>query len=213
MKERHYSPVDRLLIHVDVAVRTVLGSTTAGRPNPAAGLVEPVLEDEDRKESARLMRVNHAGEVAAQALYEGQALTARGSKTRAELEKAAAEERDHLAWCSERVHQLGGRLSLLNPFWYGGSLAIGALAGLAGDRWNLGFLAETERQVVTHLEGHLQRLPTEDQKSREIVKQMREDEARHAATATRSGGLPLPGPVNRLMRLASRLMTRTAYWL
>lgn len=159
------------------------------------------------------MRVNHCGEICAQALYQGQALTARDSAAREALHAAAREETEHLAWTERRIEELGGRKSLLNPLWYAGSFAMGAAAGLLGDKWNLGFLAETERQVVSHLEGHLEGLPGDDAKSRAIVEHMREDEARHAGTAVEHGGAELPAPVKSAMRLASRVMTRTAYHL
>ena len=156
------------------------------------------------------MRVNHAGEVCAQALYQGQALTARGQQTRSQMEQAAEEENDHLIWCRHRVHELGGHTSLLNPLWYTGSLAIGAFSGLLGDRWSLGFLAETERQVVKHLDGHLQRLPEDDEKSRAILKQMKIDEGEHCTTALDAGGSELPVPARKLMTLVSRVMTTAA---
>ena len=211
---RRYSWLDNIIIQADRGLRTVFGSPpVTERPNPTAGLMEAELIARERQHSARLMQVNHAGEVAAQALYQGQALTAKLPKVRTQLERAALEENDHLAWCEARARELGGRTSLLNPVWYAGSLAIGALAGLAGDRWSLGFLAETERQVVAHLDGHLRRLPPQDNKSRAILEQMREDEGRHAITAQRAGGASLPGPIKKLMQLTSRLMTETAYWL
>lgn len=159
------------------------------------------------------MRVNHAGEVCAQALYQGQALTARNTDVRAKLERAAQEENDHLAWTAERLGELGARPSYLNPLWYTGSLAIGAIAGMIGDRWSLGFLAETEHQVVEHLEGHLTRLPAEDRRSRALVEQMREDEGRHATTALEAGASELPLPARRIMRLVAKVMTTTAYWI
>ena len=159
------------------------------------------------------MRINHAGEVCAQALYQGQALFARDATARAALERAAAEEWDHLAWCAERLRELEQRPSHLDPLWYGGSLALGALAALAGDRWSLGFVVETERQVERHLESHLERLPVADQRSRAIVAQMRSDEAAHADMALAQGGTPLPAPVRALMRLTARLMTASAYWI
>ncbi len=159
------------------------------------------------------MRVNHAGEVAAQALYRGHALSAGKPELRAHMERAAAEESDHLAWCEQRVRELGGRTSVLNPLWYAGSFAIGALTGLAGDKWSLGFVAETERQVVKHLETHLQRLPEGDEQSRAILEQMRDDEARHATVAIEAGAAPLPEPLKRAMALTSRVMTHSAYWL
>jgi len=156
------------------------------------------------------MRVNHVGEVCAQALYSGQALTAKNETVRVELEQAAREETDHLAWCEARINELGGRKSLLNPLWYGGAFGIGVAAGLLGDKWNLGFLAETERQVEAHLDGHLQQLPAADSRSRAVVEQMKADEARHAQTAVDHGGAPLPAPVQLAMRLAADVMRQTA---
>jgi ubiquinone biosynthesis monooxygenase Coq7 len=159
------------------------------------------------------MRVNHSGEICAQALYHGQALTARDAQAKDALEHAAQEETEHLAWTERRIEELGGRKSLLNPLWYASSFAIGAAAGLLGDRWNLGFLAETERQVVAHLEGHLRRVPAEDEKSRAILEQMKDDESRHATSALQHGAAALPGPARFVMRLASRVMTRAAFWV
>ncbi len=159
------------------------------------------------------MRVNHAGEIAAQGLYQGQALTAKSPHARAALTRAAAEEGDHLAWCRERLDELGARTSLLNPLWYAGSVAIGALAGLAGDRASLGFMAETERQVEGHLAGHLERLPSDDVRSRTIVQQMQADEIGHGRDAIAAGGAELPSPVPALMRMTARIMTATAYWI
>jgi ubiquinone biosynthesis monooxygenase Coq7 len=167
----------------------------------------------ERQIAAALMRVNHTGEICAQALYQGQALTARNATARAALEQAAAEETDHLAWTAQRIEELGGRASLLNPLWYAGSFALGAAAGFLGDKWNLGFLAETERQVEGHLEGHLDRLPAQDEKSRAIVNEMKVDEARHARTALEHGAAELPEPAKLAMKLGSRVMTRTAYWI
>lgn len=214
MDARQYSPFDRLLINVDRGLRTVFGRPeTSGRPDPAAACAESELNERERDEAARLMRVNHAGEVSAQALYQGQALTARLPQVRAKMEQAALEENDHLEWCARRARELGGRTSVLNPFWYAGSLAIGALAGWAGDKWSLGFIVETERQVVRHLDGHLQRLSPRDGKSRAILEQMRIDESHHATTALNAGGAPLPAPVRGLMRLTSKVMTKTAYWI
>ena len=159
------------------------------------------------------MRVNHVGEICAQALYQSQALTAKDPSLRAKMQSAADEEVDHLAWCEQRLEELGSRKSILNPVWYAGSFAIGAAAGIAGDKWNLGFVAETERQVVEHLESHLTVLPEQDRRSREVVEQMKQDEAEHARMAVGAGAAALPAPVKSLMKLASRVMTRTAYWL
>jgi ubiquinone biosynthesis monooxygenase Coq7 len=159
------------------------------------------------------MRINHAGEVAAQALYQGQALTARNEAVAAEMRQAASEETDHLAWCEQRISELGGRTSVLNPLWYAGSWAIGALAGAIGDRVSLGFITETEKQVESHLQSHLQRLPESDTASRAILEQMKTDEIRHGARAEALGGMSLPLPIRAAMRLTSRLMTRSTYWI
>jgi ubiquinone biosynthesis monooxygenase Coq7 len=212
MDIRKQSPIDRFILQADQALRTVFTEPAgSGRNNPGETAIENELAPQDRAQSLCLMRVNHAGEVCAQALYQGQALTARNRETRAQMQQAAIEENDHLAWCRQRIHQLGGHTSLLNPLWYAGSLAIGATSGLLGDKWSLGFLAETEQQVVRHLDGHLQRLPEADHKSQAILEQMKADEAKHRDTAKDAGGVPLPGPVKKLMTLASRVMTTTAY--
>ncbi|MBL8539136.1 MAG: 2-polyprenyl-3-methyl-6-methoxy-1,4-benzoquinone monooxygenase, partial [Betaproteobacteria bacterium] len=174
---------------------------------------EAGLSDEEKKLSAALMRVNHCGEICAQALYQGQGLTARDGEVKTELQQTAREETEHLAWTEQRIHELGGRKSLLNPLWYGGSFLIGAAAGALGDRWNLGFLAETERQVEQHLKGHLSRLPAQDLRSRAIVDQMKRDEMRHAVTAVSHGGADLPAPVRAVMKLSARVMTTTAHWV
>jgi ubiquinone biosynthesis monooxygenase Coq7 len=176
-------------------------------------LPEVELTDTEKNETTALMRVNHVGEICAQALYQGQALTARNAEVQQALTQAAREETEHLAWTERRIAELGGRKSLLNPLWYGGSFAIGAIAGMLGDKWNLSFLAETERQVEVHLAGHLQRLPQHDGKSRAIVAQMQVDEAGHATTAMSYGGAELPAPVKLAMQLGSKVMTRTAYWV
>ena len=211
--ERHLTPVDRLIQEFDRALRTVAAANVAARPNPAGGTPESVPDHPARRHAAALMRVNHAGEIAAQALYHGQALTARNPRTREALLQAARDETDHLAWCEERVRELDDRTSLLAPVWYAGSFAIGALAGLAGDRNSLGFVAETERQVIEHLESHLHSLPDGDERSRRIVEQMRDDEARHGREASAAGGGELPRPVRELMRRTARIMTRAAYRL
>lgn len=211
---RRYGILDQLVVTLDQALHTLAGPyATTGRPNPADAWPEAELSPAERRHAAGLMRVDHAGEVCAQALYQGQALTARLDEVRGRMEQAAAEENDHLAWCAERLEELGSRTSLLNPFWYAGAFAIGAAAGLAGDRWSLGFVAETERQVVAHLEGHLRRLPPRDRRSRAILEQMKMDEGRHATGALEAGGTELPRPVRLLMRLASRVMTTVAYYL
>ncbi len=205
--------LDKFIALFDAGLRTVFASAVAGRPNPAAAEPEAVLTSAQKKDVAGLMRINHVGEICAQALYEGQALTARNGEVRTALAQAAREESDHLAWCESRINELGGRKSLLNPLWYGGAFALGAAAGALGDRWNLGFLAETEHQVEAHLERHLHKLPEEDAKSRAILAQMKEDEARHAQTAVEHGGAPLPAPVKAAMKFAAAAMKRTAYWV
>jgi 3-demethoxyubiquinol 3-hydroxylase len=210
---RRYTPLDRLIGTFDQALRALLGGNPATRPYPAEGIPETVEKPAERRQAAALMRVNHSGEVAAQALYQGQAATASSPATQAALAEAAREETDHLAWCASRIQELGGRTSLLNPVWYAGSFAIGALAGLAGDRTSLGFVAETERQVVEHLEGHLHRLPQTDARTRAIVQQMSADEERHGHNALSAGGAALPAVARALMQATARIMTRTAYWL
>ncbi len=205
--------IDRLIVSFDRGLRTLLGPAVSARAVPGEGLAEREMSAAQRAHAAALMRVNHTGEVCAQALYQGQALTARSSQAQAAMEHSALEETEHLAWTERRIEELGGRKSLLNPLLYASSFALGAAAGLLGDRWNLGFLAETERQVVEHLDGHLRELPAEDQKSRAIVGEMRRDEARHASSAIQHGGSELPAPARALMRAASRVMTRTAYWI
>ena len=211
--DRNLSPFDRVLSGIDQAARTLLASTAATRPYPAEGLTETVHSPEDRKHVAGLMRVNHAGEVAAQALYQGQALVASSEATRDSLLAAGREETDHLAWCSQRIDELGGRPSLLSPLWYGGSFAIGVLAALTSDRASLSFVAETERQVVEHLRSHLQQLPEGDERTKAIIQQMADDEARHGQDAMSAGGMMLPSIARGLMRLTSKFMTRTAYWI
>ncbi len=214
MNTKRFSRLDRIIDQCDDGLRTLFApAPSAERDNPAAGVVETDLADAERELSARLMRVNHAGEVCAQALYRGQAATAHTPGVREKLAQSAAEENDHLAWTEARISALGSRTSYLNPMWYAGSFMIGALAGLVGDKWSLGFVAETERQVVTHLEGHLARLPTNDKESRAILEQMCEDEGRHATVAIEAGATPLPTAARRLMRLSAKIMTRTAYWI
>jgi ubiquinone biosynthesis monooxygenase Coq7 len=203
--------LDRLLIAADEALRTLSGVQVAARPMPEPSKPQS-LPEEDRKLSAALMRVNHAGEICAQALYSGQALVARDTRVRSVLENAGNEERDHLAWCRARLDDLKSRPSLLDAFWYAGSFAMGIASGLAGDRWSLGFLAETEAQVERHLAGHLERLPRDDHASR-VLEQMREDEGRHGTAGREMGGAELPGPVKLAMQAVSTVMTRTAYWI
>lgn len=204
---------DRLLASLDQALRTLSGSHSAGRPNPAAALAGAELSPEARQLSGALMRVNHVGEVCAQALYQSQALVCRDPALRAHFEQAAQEEADHLAWTQQRLSQLSTHTSWLNPLWYGGAFAIGTLAGLAGDRLSLGFVVETERQVEQHLASHLERLPEDDRASRAIVEQMKADEIRHAEQAQDAGAAELPAPIKQLMRLAAGVMTRTAHHL
>jgi len=202
---------DRWISGVDQALRTCVGEACGARPNPAAQIQDEAMDDEERHHAAGLMRINHVGEVCAQALYSGQAATARDAATGEQMLEAAAEEIDHLAWCGDRLGELGSQPSLLNPLWYAGSFAIGAIAGLAGDRWSLGFVTETERQVEAHLEGHLEDLPAGDRRSRAIVTVMAEDEARHAEHARAAGGADLPAPIPDLMRLTARVMKWAAY--
>ena len=205
------SGFDALILHLDRALRTVAGVHRAERASPAVGLAEGVLDASTRAEAAALMRVNHVGEVCAQALYQGQALTAREPGNRRALAQAAREEQDHLVWSAERIGELGGRSSLLNPLWYGGALAVGVAAGMLGDRWSLAFLAETEHQVEEHLSGHLDRLPVEDRKTRAVVEAMRSDEARHRDSAISLGAAELPGLVKLGMRAMAKVMTTIAY--
>lgn len=211
IRTHQLSPLDHLLGGVQRALDTVAGTPVAARPSPGNPLPLPDLDAAQRRHTAGLMRVNHTGEVCAQALYDGQAALARDPTIRAHLETAAAEETDHLAWCAERLHELGDRPSLFNPLWYAGSFAIGALAALAGDRWSLGFVVETERQVEVHLGDHLERLPTADARSRAILETMQADEARHADNALARGGAKLPFPIPMLMRGASAAMKAVAY--
>jgi len=205
--------IDRLIMGFDKGLRTLFAPAQTARPVPGETLSEAALDERERELAASLMRVNHTGEICAQALYEGQALTARNSAARGALERAAREETEHLAWTERRIEELGGRRSVLNPLFYTTSFAIGVATGLLGDRWNLGFLAETERQVVEHLSGHLERLPATDDKSRLVLEQMREDEGRHATSALAHGGCELPEPAKRAMRLVSGIMTRAAFWI
>jgi ubiquinone biosynthesis monooxygenase Coq7 len=205
--------IDDLITGFDKGLRTLFAPARSTRAMPGANLADTDMDTAQRALAAALMRVNHSGEICAQALYQGQALTARDSTARAALEAAAQEETEHLAWTEKRIAELGGHKSLLNPLWYAGSFAIGAVAGALGDKWNLGFLAETERQVERHLEGHLARLPETDQKSRAIVEQMCADEARHARTARQHGGAELPAPVKAAMQASSKVMTGASFLL
>ena len=208
---RILSPLDRLLDSAQNALSTVAGSPRAERANPGDSTPDVVLDDAERRHAAGLMRINHVGEVCAQALYIGQAAVARDPATRAHLLEAAQEETDHLAWCADRLRELDSRPSLLNPLWYAGSYTIGALAGLRGDGWNLGFVVETEHQVEAHLEEHLRTLPEADLRSRAILQVMKDDEARHADHAEQAGAKVLPQPVPTLMKAASTLMKAVAY--
>jgi len=209
---RRASPLDSLLSVLDESLRTLSGAGSPARPSPCTDRARPKAES-DRKLSAGLMRVNHAGEICAQALYCGQALVARDERVRRALQSAASEERDHLAWCRSRLGDLEARPSVLDPAWYAGSFALGLASGLAGDRWSLGFLAETEAQVERHLHGHLERLPADDTGSRQVVEKMREDEIRHGNAGRALGGVELPRAVKAAMAATSRLMTRTAFWV
>lgn len=208
---RETSPFDSLVLGADRFLRTLAGKHAPQRPSPGAEVAEASMSAAERSHAAGLMRVNHAGEVCAQALYEGQALVARDQRVRANLMNAAQEEEDHLAWCSERLRELDSRPSVLNPLWYGVSYVLGAATGLLGDRVSLGFVAATEEQVCAHLERHLESLPEDDQRSRAVVEQMHADEARHGTHALESGGAPFPEPVKALMTLVSRAMTETSY--
>ena len=209
---RDFSALDRVLIRLDNGLRLAAGFGPAPtRPNPASGYPAGDLDERQRRHAAGLMRVNHAGEICAQALYTGQALTASDDSVRAAMQEAASEEIDHLAWCEDRLRELGSRPSVLNPLWYLGSFAIGALAGLAGDRWNLGFVRETEVQVEAHLEDHIRRLPPDDRRSQAILEQMQADEARHARSAEEAGGRELPQGLRRLMAATAGIMKTVAY--
>lgn len=209
----NYSPADLLIIAADNALRTLFAPAASSRPHPDRNVDEGDMDAAQKKHAAGLMRVNHCGEICAQALYQGQALTARAPDIRDRLREAAHEETEHLAWTAQRIQELGSHTSWLNPVWYAGSLAIGVGAGLVGDRWNLGFLAETEQQVVAHLEGHLGSLPEQDARSRAIVEQMKTDEAAHAQLAWDNGAAALPAPVRWLMRASSRVMTGVSYYV
>ncbi len=204
---------DTLIIEFDRALRTVFATARTSRPNPGTNIQEAALDEAERRQVIGLMRVNHCGEVCAQALYQGQALTSRDPAVRDALRIAAEEETEHLAWTESRIAELGGRKSLLNPLWYLGSLSMGVAAGALGDKWNLGFLAETERQVEAHLDGHLSSLPEQDVKSRAIVDQMRLDEIRHAEMALAHGAAELPRPIKLVMKYAAKIMTSAAYRL
>ncbi|WP_444883649.1 2-polyprenyl-3-methyl-6-methoxy-1,4-benzoquinone monooxygenase [Microbulbifer sp. PSTR4-B] len=212
MSERNLSGLDHLLIQADRALRTLSpGEPCHGRPSPAKGEAEAELSDTERKHAAGLMRVNHSGEVCAQALYQGQALTAKLPEVRGEMERAADEEIDHLAWCEQRLKELDSRPSLLNPLWYGLSFGLGAAAGKISDRISLGFVAATEERVCEHLESHLQKLPAQDKRSRAVVEQMLVDESEHAHAALAAGGKRFPAPVKGAMSLVAKVMTSASY--
>ncbi|MFK5986191.1 MAG: 2-polyprenyl-3-methyl-6-methoxy-1,4-benzoquinone monooxygenase [Pseudomonadota bacterium] len=210
----HYSFIDQLIDKFDYALSTVSGNNpTTERNNPAGNIEDENLSASDKKLSAALMRINHAGEISAQGLYQGQALTAKLDEVKQQMQQAAIEENDHLDWCQTRCTELNSHTSILSPLWYIGSYALGATAGKAGDKWSLGFVAETEYQVVKHLDEHLQKLPEQDIRSREILLQMREDELNHARIAEHAGAAKLPQPVKLAMSIVSKVMTKTAYYV
>ena len=210
---RHYTGIDKFINSFDQALRSLVpGTTSAQRENPGKA-VETQLAVSEARHVAGLMRVNHSGEVCAQALYHGQALTAKLPHVREEMQQAAIEEQDHLAWCEDRLRELDSHTSVLNPIWYGLSYGMGAIAGIAGDKYSLGFVAETERQVSQHLQEHIQQLPSHDDRSRKILEQMNEDELHHRDTALKAGGVDLPVPVRITMTAISKLMTKTSYYL
>lgn len=206
--------LDRLIIEFDKGLKTLAANAHSVRPHPDQNIAQTTeLSTDEKRHAAALMRINHCGEVCAQALYNGQALTAKNPQTVQALAQASKEETEHLAWCEKRIQELGGRTSLLNPIWYAGSFTLGAIAGALGDQWNLGFLAETERQVGVHLSRHLDELPATDDKSRAILEQMKKDEAEHAATAIHLGGADLPVPIKGAMQGMSKMMTASTYYL
>ncbi|VVC74749.1 2-nonaprenyl-3-methyl-6-methoxy-1,4-benzoquinol hydroxylase [Aquicella siphonis] len=212
--QRYYSFLDRLCLGFDQAVRALTDTVkTTGADYPGKELPEPSLSDNERRHAAALMRINHAGEICAQALYHGQGVVSRSQEVQEKMHLAATEEGDHLAWCKQRLDELGSHPSYLNPVWYLGSFCIGMTAGMVGDKWSLGFVAETERQVIRHLEGHLNALPSKDQRSYVILQQMEADEARHRDEAVALGARDLPGPVRHIMALTSKIMVKTAFWI
>ena len=214
MTHRHYSKLDQMIIDFDRSLAArISGRRRENRPNPAENIESVPLSKAQTRVSQGLMRINHAGEVSAQALYQGQAFAARSSRVQRIMQEAADEELDHLDWCESRLQELHSHTSYLNPVWYLGSFSIGAFAGLIGDKWSLGFVAETEYQVESHLLSHLDKLPAQDKRSRAILEQMRVDEAQHAQTAVESGAAELPAKVKKLMTLCSRVMTSTTYWV
>jgi ubiquinone biosynthesis monooxygenase Coq7 len=204
---------DKLIATFDKGLRTLFATTVASKVRPDASIAEGALNDENKAHAAKLMRINHVGEVCAQALYSGQAFTSRNPYIVSALKQAADEETDHLAWCEARINELGGRKSLLNPLWYAGSFTLGALAGALGDKWNLGFLEETEQQVSAHLQNHLNQLDESDIKTRTIINQMQAEEILHANNANQLGAIELPAPIKTGMKIASKIMTKTAYYI
>lgn len=210
---RQYSPIDNLIMQLDTGLRTIMGKPiVTERPDPQDSVPEKSeLNATEKDLSGRLMRINHSGEVAAQGLYQGQALTAKLPEVRDKMERAALEENDHLAWCERRINELGTHTSYLNPLWYLGAVTIGAVAGAVGDKWSLGFVAETEHQVVRHLDDHLSRISDNDSQSRAVLEQMKQDEGRHATVALQAGGAELPAAIKTLMGLTSKIMTKTVY--
>jgi ubiquinone biosynthesis monooxygenase Coq7 len=214
MQKRHLTPLDRFLASANNALRTVAAPAgRPARPNPAEHIIEAGLDEREKAHAAGLMRVNHAGEVAAQGLYQGHAAVARDTSIEEQMQRAADEEFDHLAWCEQRINELGEDVSKLSPVWYAGAFAIGAASGILGDRWSLGFIQETEKQVCAHLDSHLDHLPAQDARSRAIVEQMRDEEQEHGENAAEAGAADLPAPVKRLMQITAKVMTRTAYWV
>lgn len=214
MENRHYTPMDKLLAGLNSALTTVARpANRATRPNPASDIAETKLTDKEKAHAAGLMRVNHAGEVAAQGLYQGHGAVSRDPEIADQMREAADEELDHLGWCEQRLDELGSRPSILSPIWYSGAFVIGAASGALGDRWSLGFVEETEHQVSEHLTGHLKTLPRSDQRSRAIVEQMRDEEEQHGANAKDAGAAQLPRPVKAIMRATAKIMTRAAYWM
>lgn len=213
-QERHYTFFDKLCLSVDQAVRALTNNVkTTGAMYPANKIEEQALNETQRRHSAALMRINHAGEICAQALYHGQAMVSRANEVQEKMQQAAIEEGDHLAWCRQRLEELGSHTSYLNPIWYAGSFCIGMVAGMVGDKWSLGFVAETERQVIQHLETHLELLPAQDQRSYAILQQMGKDEAKHRDEALAAGATLLPAPIRTIMTLTSKIMVKTAYWI
>lgn len=214
MEKRQLTPLDRLLSSANNALRTVAAPAgRSARKNPAEHIIDADLGADERSHAAGLMRVNHAGEVAAQALYQGHAAVARDKDIERQLQQAADEEFDHLAWCEQRIQELGEDVSRLSPLWYAGAFAIGAASGILGDKWSMGFIAETEKQVCDHLDNHLDSLPEGDARSRAIIEQMRDEEEEHGDNAVAAGAAELPAPVRRLMRVTAKVMTKTAYWV